>query len=158
MQLLSDASALDARPQHCAKQMIETIPLVMQFMRRQMRKASSKHLSIPQLRTLNFISKHEQPSLSCTAEFIGLSLPAMSRLVDALVKTGLVPRRACADDRRHVRLAVTKTGQAALDESWNSTRARLAEEVAAMSPQQRETISAAMDVLRTAFEPEVVKG
>jgi DNA-binding MarR family transcriptional regulator len=158
MQLLSDASTLDAEPPQCAKQMIETIPLVMQFMRGQMRKASSRKLSIAQLRTLNFVRKHDLPSLSCAAEFIGLSLPAMSRLVDGLVKANLLTRRACADDRRHIRLAVTKAGQAALDESWKSTHARLAMEIAAMTPQQRETISAAMDILRGSFDPEVVKG
>ncbi|HWE02948.1 MAG TPA: MarR family transcriptional regulator [Tepidisphaeraceae bacterium] len=158
MQLLSDASTADIRPQKCAKQMIETIPLVMQFMRRQMRKASSRKLSIAQLRTLNFVSKHDLPSLSCAAEFIGLSLPAMSRLVDGLVKADLLTRRACADDRRHVRLAVTPVGQSALDESWKSTHVRLADEVAAMKPQDCRTISAAMDILRQSFDPEAVKG
>jgi DNA-binding MarR family transcriptional regulator len=158
MQLLSDASTLDVRPQHCAKQMIETVPLVMQFMRRQMRKASSRKLSIAQLRTLNFVSKHDLPSLSCAAEFIGLSLPAMSRLVDGLVKADLLTRRSCDDDRRHIRLAVTGLGQAALDESWKSTRARLADELAAMTAKERQAISAAMDILREKFDPEIVKG
>jgi len=138
--------------------MIETVPLVMQFMRRQMRKASSRKLSIAQLRTLNFVSKHDLPSLSCAAEFIGLSLPAMSRLVDGLVKTNLLTRRSCDDDRRHIRLAVTDLGQAALDESWKSTHARLAEELAAMTSKERRAISAAMDILREKFDPEIVKG
>ena len=119
------------RPDRCAKQLIETVPLVMQFMRRQMRRASKQALSIPQLRTLYFVSIHDRPSLSDAADFIGLSLPAMSRLVDALVRKELVSRTACQTDRRHIRLAITARGTASLDVAWQETHARLAEEVAA---------------------------
>ena len=129
----------------------------MQFMRRQMRRASKQKLSIPQLRTLYFISVHDHPSLSDAADFIGLSLPAMSRLVDALVRKELVSRTSCLNDRRHIRLAITAHGKASLDVAWQGTHARLAEEVSAMSAEQRETISAAMDVLRAVFDPDVVK-
>lgn len=137
--------------------MIETVPLVMQFMRRQMRRASKQQLSIPQLRTLYFISIHDRPSLSDAADFIGLSLPAMSRLIDALVRKKLVSRTSCMNDRRHIRLGVTPSGKAALDVAWQGTHARLTEEVGAMTAEQRGTISAAMDVLRVTFDPEVIK-
>jgi MarR family transcriptional regulator for hemolysin len=157
MQLLSRASTAVARADFCAKQLIETVPLVMQFMRRQMRRASNRELSIPQLRTLYFISIHDHPSLSDAAEFIGLSLPAMSRLVDALVRKELVSRTSCPNDRRHIRLAITAHGRAALDGAWQETHARLAREVGAMTVEQRGTISAAMDVLRAAFDPDVIK-
>jgi DNA-binding MarR family transcriptional regulator len=137
--------------------MIETVPLVMQFMRRQMRRASKQELSIPQLRTLYFVSIHDRPSLSCAADFIGLSLPAMSRLMDALVRKGLVTRTACQDDRRHVRLGITAVGQAALDVAWKGTHARLSEEIDAMTLEDRATLAAAMNILRARFDPEVVK-
>ncbi len=133
MQSLLRASTSAVRADVCAKQLIDTIPLVMQFMRRQMRNASSHELSIAQLRSLNFISVHDRPSLSDAADFIGLSLPAMSRLIDSLVRKELVTRTACPNDRRHVRLGITEAGQAALDESWKSTHARLTQEVAAMT-------------------------
>lgn len=157
MQLLSDASTVAVKAERCAKQLIETVPLVMQFMRRQMRQASPHDLSIAQLRTLYFISIHDRPSLSSTADFIGLSLPAMSRLVEALVKRGFLSRTECTNDRRHVRLGITSAGQATLDQSWKGTHARLAEEVASMTPQQRETISQAMDLLRSRFDPDTGK-
>lgn len=130
----------------------------MQFMRRQMRKASCGKLSIAQLRTLYFIGISDCPSLSATADFIGLSLPAMSRLVDGLVKAELATRTSCPNDRRQIRLAITPTGQAAIDQSWKSTRSRLAEEVSALSPEHREVIVSAMDVLRDIFDPKTVKG
>lgn len=157
MQLLSAASMETVRADSCARQMIDTVPLVMQFMRRQMRRASKQKLSIAQLRTLNFVDKHDRPSLSDAADFIGLSLPAMSRLIDALVRKKFVSRTSCVNDRRHIRLGVTAGGKAALDEAWQAAHARLTEEVGAMTVEQRGTISAAMDVLRGTFDPEAIK-
>jgi DNA-binding MarR family transcriptional regulator len=124
----------------------------MQYIRRQMRSLRGQDLTIPQIRTLWFITQHTQPSLSDAAEFIGLSLPAMSRLVDGLVRKGLTTRDVCPNDRRHVRLGITERGQSALDAAWDGTHARVAEEVASLSDEQRATIRAAMEALRSVFE------
>src|SRR5437763_17044188 len=116
MQLLSSASTVPANTERCARQLLETVPLVMQFIRRQMRSLCSHDLSVPQIRTLYFVSTNDRPSLSDAAEYIGLALPSMSRLVDGLVKKDLLTRAECQHDRRHVRLGITAAGQAALDE------------------------------------------
>ncbi|HZL36928.1 MAG TPA: MarR family transcriptional regulator [Tepidisphaeraceae bacterium] len=154
MQLLRHATtpaAAGAEP--CAKRMMETVPLVMQFIRHQMRSLRVHGLSVPQLRTLYFINMHDEPSLSEAADWIGLSLPAMSRLVDGLVKKALATRTACPDDRRCVRLGLSSAGRAALDASWSGTRTRLAAEMAALNPRERGAVSEAMDILRVAFDP-----
>lgn len=157
MQLLSDASTIEVSADGCARTVVETVPLVMQFIRRQMRAAKSDELSIAQLRTLYFISTHDRASLSSAAGYIGLSLPAMSRLVDFLVRKNLVTRNACEDDRRHVRLCVTELGQAALDVSLNKTQEMMTREMASLSPGERGTIAQAMETLRQCFEPNAVK-
>lgn len=137
--------------------MIETIPIVMQFMRRQMRKSSPEGLSVPQLRTLYYINAHDHPSLSDTADFIGLSLPAMSRLVDALVRRKMVTRASCTNDRRQVRLAITEAGKASLNIAWDGAHVRLTRELAAIPKEDRDAVMAAMQILRTNFDPDVVK-
>ena len=136
--------------------MLDTVPLVMQVIRRYLRKGRSGDLSIPQLRTLFFINlnQHDCPSLSAAADFIGLSLPAMSRLVDALVRKALVARTACPDDRRQIRLALTDDGRVALEQSWKAAHARLTQEMCGITVEQRTAISAAMNVLREAFDPQ----
>ena len=153
MQLLSDATMAPVKPDRVATQLIETVPLVMQFMRRQTRRASKPQLSIPQLRTLYFVSIHDRPSLSCAADFIGLSLPAMSRLIDVLVRKGLVSRAACENDRRHVRLAITADGRAALDVAWKGTHARLKEEIEAMTVEERAAVACAMEHSSSSLRP-----
>jgi DNA-binding MarR family transcriptional regulator len=151
MQLLSDASSAGAKAESCAREVMETVPLVMQFIRRQMRSLRGQDLTVPQIRTLWFITQHSSPSLSDAADFIGLSLPAMSRLVDGLVRKNLVTRTSCPNDRRHVRLGVTHRGQAALDSAWEGTHARVAQIVANLSAKQRATIEAAMASLQEVF-------
>ena len=153
MQLLTDARIGSAKPASCAREVMETVPLVMQFIRHHMRKLRGQDLTVPQIRTLWFITHHARPSLSDAAEFIGLSLPAMSRLVDGLVRKGFVTRTACETDRRHVRLGVTDEGQAALDSAWEGTHAQVTEELEALSPQQRAVIESAMNSLREVFGP-----
>jgi DNA-binding MarR family transcriptional regulator len=154
MQLLSDATTAALSPDVCARQLMETVPMVMQYIRRQMRNLRMHDLSVPQLRTLYFVSLHERPSLSDVAEFIGLSLPSMSRLVDGLVKKSLLTRTSCPNDRRHIRLGITELGQTALDASWKGTHTRLAEEVATLNQGDRTTIIAAMETLRGLFGPD----
>jgi DNA-binding MarR family transcriptional regulator len=154
MQLLSDASSTGSSTDACARDLMETVPTVMQFIRRHVRSLRGHELTVPQIRTLYWVSRGGRPSLSEAADYIGLSLPAMSRLVEGLVKKGLMTRTACEDDRRHVRLALTGRGQAELDAAWEGTRARLADELASLPAGQRRTIQEAMNALRPVFEPE----
>jgi MarR family transcriptional regulator for hemolysin len=154
MQLLPPASKATASEEVCARHLLDTVPLVMRVIRQHMRRHRSG-LTVPQFRTLCFISSTEGSSLSAAADFIGLSLPAMSRLVDGLVEHGLMERRPCEDDRRHVRLSVTAAGESALTEARELAQAGLSEAVTRMTPGQREAIVKTMQVLRNVFTSEL---
>ncbi|HEX5245272.1 MAG TPA: MarR family transcriptional regulator [Tepidisphaeraceae bacterium] len=157
MQLLKDASSLAADPDSAARELMDTVPAIMQFIRRHMRALRGQELTVPQIRTLYVVNRAQRPSLSQVAEHIGLSLPAMSRLVDAMVRKGLMTRNACAEDRRHIRLALTTKGRAAMDAAWQGTHAELASELTSLSPEQRGAIASAMIALRPVFDPESVE-
>jgi MarR family transcriptional regulator for hemolysin len=138
----------------CADDLIETVPLVMRVIRGHLRRHRSG-LTIAQFRTLWFVSTAANQSLSAAADFIGLSLPAMSRLVEGMVEHGLMERRPCPDDRRHVRLSVTPAGESALGEARQLAQAGLSEAVTRMTPGQREAIVKTMTVLRDVFTSEL---
>jgi DNA-binding MarR family transcriptional regulator len=156
MQLFRATSNLSGSQDCCAQDLVDTVPLVMRVIRGHMRRHRSG-LTIPQFRTLCYISVYDRPSLSDAADFIGLSLPAMSRLVDGLVEKQLMRRRPCDDDRRHVRLSVTPKGHAALTGARQLAQSHLAEALQTLSPEQRESISQAMQTLREIFNPELVQ-
>src|SRR3954470_3147439 len=154
MQLLSPASKTTPAEDVCARHLLDTVPLVMRVIRQHMRRHRSG-LPVPQFRTLCYVSSSEGTSLSAAADFIGLSLPAMSRLVDGLVEHRLMERRPCEDDRRHVRLSVTPAGESALTEARQLAQAGLSDAVTRMTPGQREAICKTMMVLRDVFTGEI---
>jgi DNA-binding MarR family transcriptional regulator len=88
----------------CARQVLETVPLVMRTVRAEMRRHRAADLSVPQFRTLTFLSRQAGASLSQVAEHIGLTLPSMSSLVEGLVERKLILRNTHSVDRRRVTL------------------------------------------------------
>lgn len=137
----------------CARELLEVVPLIMRAIRSEMRSHRPPDLSVPQFRTLNFLDHHEGASLSDVAEHIGLTLPSMSALIDGLVARQLAIRQVSPTDRRRVTLAPTAQGKTTLEAVRQSTQARLAEVLAALSPSQRATIVQAMEILQPIFTP-----
>jgi DNA-binding MarR family transcriptional regulator len=123
----------------------------MRYIRSQMRSHRYHRLSVPQFRALIFASIQEGPALSDLAEHLGLSLPATSRMVDQLVRQGLLERRQAASDRRCVSLSPTRRGRAAFQRAREATRAALAERFGAVSDQERVIVAKAMKILERAF-------
>ena len=135
----------------CAREIVDTIPLVMRFLRSQMRSYRTEGLSIPQFRVLLFVSRCSGTSLSAAADHVGLSLPAVSRMTDKLVARGLLARRHRLDDRRGVSLAVTSRGQRALTAALKATQTDLAAKLDDLNEERRTTVVRSMQVLRPIF-------
>lgn len=134
-----------------AREVLETIPMVMRTIRCQVRSQRQSDLSVPQFRTLGYLHRHPGCTLSDVSEHVGLTLPAMSRLVDGLVHRELLTRNVSVDDRRRVELSLTKSGAAILEESRDMAQARLAEILEPLSPGEMEQVLTAMQHLRSAF-------
>jgi DNA-binding MarR family transcriptional regulator len=86
----------------------------MRAIRLAMGKLDAPALTVPQFRALHFVNTHKGPSLSATAEFLGLTLPSTSKLVDQLVRRGILSRGDDASDRRRMTLRLTSRGDALL--------------------------------------------
>jgi DNA-binding MarR family transcriptional regulator len=138
----------------CAREVLEVVPLVMRAIRAEMRSQRTPDLSVPQFRTLAFLSRHEGASLSDVAEHVGLTLPSMSKMIDGLVARNLVVRRISSVDRRCVTLALTGQGKSVLESARRGTEAHLTERVTALSAAERATVVQAMQALRRVFTPK----
>jgi DNA-binding MarR family transcriptional regulator len=141
-------------PDICAQEILEVVPAVMRTIRAELRRHRTADLSIPQFRTLAFIDRNVDASLSDVAEHIGLTLPSMSKIVEGLVNRKFVTRQTHPTDRRRMILALTARGQTALQTSRAATRACLAEDLATLSDRQREIVMHAMEILRPVFTPQ----
>jgi DNA-binding MarR family transcriptional regulator len=147
-------------PDRCARELLSGAPAIMRFLRDQMRRNRQGELTVPQFRALIFqfralifVSHNEKPSLSAMAEHMGLSLPATSRMVEVLVKRGLVERRARRADRRCISLSLTAPGRAALRVALQAAQAALARRFDALSARELALVSRALGVLSRVFGP-----
>ncbi|HWB68706.1 MAG TPA: MarR family transcriptional regulator [Solirubrobacterales bacterium] len=81
------------------------------------------------------------------AETFGVSVPSMSRAVDALVKGGLASRVEDPDDRRARRIAITAKGKQLVEKLVVVRQAGMEAFAATLSPAQRRKLDAAVDSL-----------
>jgi DNA-binding MarR family transcriptional regulator len=153
MQLLADAT--DSTPAlQCGRDLLDVVPGVLRVIRTVMRGNRAAGLSVPQFRTLCFLSSYGGASLSDVADHLDLSLPAMSRMVNGLVVRGYVMRRVGSGDRRHVSLSLSAKGKAAMGSTRKAAEPQLAAELEKLSPEQRQTICEAMETLRELFHTD----
>ena len=135
----------------CAHELMDTAPHIIQAIRVEMRRGRGSDISIPQFRTLAFIERNPDSSLSNLAEHLGLALPSVSKLMDGLVSQKLVTRRASRTDRRRLTLGLTEAGAAIVSSARAGARVNLAKKLASLSSADLDTIHRAMELLNPLF-------
>ena len=145
---------MDTSAAECARAVLQTVPVMMRGLGSHLRSQAGINLSIPQLRALMFLRRHEGASMSDAAEHLEIALPSVSRLVDGLVVRGLVRRQPHATDRRRVTLALTATGREALHAAQQAAEDYLAALLIRLTPSERSTVAHAMGALQGVFAPE----
>ena len=101
--------AMASTPELCAREVMETVPLVMRFIRKEMRSRRAPSLSVPQFHVLTFLSCEPGAPLSSVAEHLGVTRSTASAIVDRLVRRKLVSRTAHPQERRCVVLTLTSS-------------------------------------------------
>ena len=141
-------------PKEAARQLLEVIPVVMREIRSEMRSRRSPDLTVPQFRTLSFVSRNVGTSLLDVANHLGLTPPSTSRLVDGLIYRNMMTREDHPEDRRRVKLTVTHVGEQILEASRQDALTYLSTKLSNITANDRETIVKAMNVLQPIFTSE----
>jgi len=149
---------MDSPARQCAREILETVPLVMRFIRDQVRQCRTAGLSLPQFRALIFLSRAKNSSLSAVAGHLGLSLPAMSRLINGLVDDRLVERQLVSTNRRQIALTLTARGGAMVEKARGEIRSQLAGSLKNLPAAEQKTVQRAMRVLHKVFDSHAVAG
>ena len=139
-------------PETCAAEVMETIPLVMRFIRSQMRSQGEPNLSVPQFRTMMFLYRHPDSSLSNVAEHLGVTRPTASVICDRLVQRSLIDRAEHPKQRRSVVLKLTETGCDRLQEMLLITRSKIADILAELSEEQLLRTVEGLGILNSVFK------
>ena len=138
----------------CARELMETVPQIVQAIRVEMRRGRGANISIPQFRALRFIQRHPDASITQLADHLGLTPPSVSKLVDGLVKQELVIREEAVADRRRVTLGLTQAGESIVNLSRANAQASLARTLGELSESELEMVVQVMRLLHPLFVPQ----
>ena len=109
-------------------------------------------LPIAQVRCLHIITRHEGQKMQELADKLDVQLPAMSQIVDRLVKRGMVERHADPSDRRVVRLGLTEAARKTLADAHAERRARMNAAAGNLDAESLPKVIEGLNLLATAAE------
>ncbi len=102
-------------------------------------------LSLTQIKALRALIDAEEPlSIKALGDRLGLSLPAVSRAADGLVKREFVTREEDPGDRRSKLLALTRKGRRTHDQLYALRVAGIREFVEQLDPDERDALAAGL--------------
>ena len=104
-------------------------------------------LTMPQLRVLLLLFTDGPARMSSLANNMGITLATTTGVVDRLVERRLVAREGLPDDRRVVICRLSEEGFALVSRLWELGQARVRRLLEAMTGEQLETVSRAMQTI-----------
>jgi DNA-binding MarR family transcriptional regulator len=126
----------------------ETFPPFWHRVRAHIRQSAEQHeISVEQFHILRHI-RRGQCSVSELADAKNISRSAVSQGVDALVNKGTILRATNANDRRHIQLTLTDSGNALLDSIFEDTRQWMMQTLTPLSDDELQMLTQVMDFLR----------
>lgn len=149
----SRKSARQKSAKDCAATVMETVPLVMRFIRADMRaRGSYEEMSVPQFRTLAFLDCNPGASLSELAEHLGVTRATASANTERLVQRNFVHRCDHPEERRRVVLKLTEAGKQHLQETRQQSRAYIADLLNSLTEEEVALIEEGLTLLKQVFE------
>ena len=132
-----------------AEALVAVAPLVTRWIERLLA-AHEPPLTVPQFLALRAIDR-EDVSGAEIARRAGVSAPAVSQLLAALVDAGLVERRPQAEDRRRQTLALSAAGQEALRSAEALLRERLGALIADLPRPEQDALARSLPSVEAAL-------
>jgi DNA-binding MarR family transcriptional regulator len=121
--------------------------LAIHLLRRVRRGDDAAGLSAPRLSALSVVIYRGPISLTELAKAEGVTAPTMTRLVQALVRAGLVEKSVAEIDYRVVLLRATEAGRRTLDRARARRLAALEELLQRLGPEETAVIERAISAL-----------
>ena len=125
--------------QQFSRRMVELLPQLLRgFARHESNYLSRGKITLPQVVVLEYLArKPEGCPMNELAQFLSVSRPAVTGLVDRLLVQALVRRQEDPEDRRIVRVAITPKGRTTVAHIWEQKRRMLTKVFGKISPSDR---------------------
>lgn len=135
-----------------SKLIVDVVPPTMRALRTKFRAAVNGELTVPQWRVLAHLSRGVCDA-TALAGIQGVSLPAISRMLDTLAERGLVERLAKDGDRRQARLQPTPTGKNLYLRARRDVEKQIKNRLIEMGPVKQKKLLEGLQILNSLFNP-----
>ena len=109
-----------------------------------------EEVTLTQYRSLVVLASRGPQGVATLAEAVAVTPPTASRLVDRLVRKGLVRRRGDSRDRRQVRVGLTEAGRRLVDLVTERRRQEIAQLLTSIDPEAQHALAAGLQQLARA--------
>lgn len=127
----------------------ELLPLYAAYMFEKDQKDGLTHV---QAVLLKYLLENESSTVSAIADYLGVTMAAVSSLVDRMVRGGLITRERSESDRRVVYVCLTPRGRKAVENYLKRLRERMEHLILKMGKENAELIIKAQKILRDTLE------
>ena len=121
---------------------------IMHFHRRQ----EMEGLSQLEFKIINEIDCHGTVKVSELAEYLGLSMPNISRYIKRVQSLGLIVKEQDTEDRRVFYVKLSGKGRSVMDSSMARTREKADPLLKMLSESEMKELIAAMDLIESSFD------
>jgi len=136
----------------CAAEIMDTIPAIIRYIRKQISGQNTLQTSVTQVRVLAFLTRFPGSSLSEVAEHLGVTKATASATIERMVKSSLVDRAEDPKERRCVVLRATKAGKDLYSQAHRIAQDAVADVIADLPADKLAAITEALATLRAAFD------
>ncbi len=99
-------------------------------------------------RVLGILMRHGPLPMSRIGEWIGISKPNMTSVIDRLIVEGWVERRQDQKDRRIIEVGLTPQGKMYVDDRWREARESARKKLSTLSEAERKTLYDSLESVR----------
>ena len=131
-----------------AQLFIDTVPRAMVLYRDAMRNCKSENLSVPQFRILAHLTRQGNSTNKELSDLQGVTVAAMSRMVENLVESGFVSRSPHQSDRRQVWLALTDLGRQEFLSTQQRAVNQFSEQLLGLAPGELRHLGLALELVK----------
>jgi DNA-binding MarR family transcriptional regulator len=103
------------------------------------------------IETMKFISCHEKPKMKDIADYLSITAPSTTSLVNGLIESGLVTSKVDARDRRASLLVLTPAGKKELKLAMKKGVERLSGLFSILSEQELSAFSSSLSRIKSKF-------
>jgi len=129
-----------------AERMIELLPLMMRgFAKRQGELLTTGQITMPQVWVLECLENRGGCRMNEIAEFLSISRPAATGMIDRLICQGLAKREGQAMDRRVVRACITPKGRRLMKSITKQKKKSFVDIFGMISPAERSQYLAILE-------------